>query len=333
MHKLLLTIALMPLCHGAYAQNTGSFNRYGFPLTESGGTVRVQGEDKMAARFNFNPDTIPGWTEPWVYLADKIQPADLEKCTVESLDYKKYGDYACHMDVYLPAGQGAGPFPFVMFIHGGGWTTGHKKTPNMTLPAAWFASHGIAAMSVSYTLSGQGTFEDTRADLNDALAYIRANAAGWRLDVTRFGFYGFSAGGHLAGYMAMTTPGTKMFISTAGPADMTLHGEEWAAARPELVRYFGYTPGDAEPLRRASPLFLIPRPADRIPAAMIIQGLMDMQVDPQQSIGFAAALRAEGAQSVELVTVPCAPHATVNPRFCGYEDLMARMLAFTKKYM
>lgn len=335
MRKLFFVIVAGLLFGVAHAQEESGkqFNRYGMALEKKGVGWTVRNEARMGERFGFDPDTIPSWREPWRYVPDRIQPADLEKCMVRSFDYKQYPGYTCHMDVYLPAGQGDGPFPFMLFIHGGGWTTGHEKTPNMVLPASWFASNGIAVMSVSYTLSGQGTFADTCADLNDALAFIRRHALEWGVDAARFGFYGFSAGGHLSSYMGLTTPGAKLFIASAGPADMVAHGQAWLADRKDLVHYFDFASGDMENLRKASPLFIIPQPGSRIPAGMIIQGLMDPLVDSQQSLNFAAELNAKGAAVVELRAVPYGPHGVVNPRFFRYEEFMFDMLDFAKKHL
>ena len=88
-----------------------------------------------------------------------------------------------------------------------------------------------------------------------------------------------------------------------------------------------------ENLKRASPLFIIPQPGSRIPAAMIIQGLMDPLVDPRPSLDFAAELKAKGAAVVELRAVPYGPHGVVNPRFYRYEEFMFDMLDFVQKHL
>lgn len=333
MKKTIFTAAAALLAIAAYAQDGNkTFNRYGMALVKDGDGWKVANEEKLAKRFGFDPDTVACWDEPWQYVPDKIRPEDMEKCTMTTYTYKTYPDHKCVMDVYLPDGQGNGPFPFMMFIHGGGWRTGHEKTPNMVLPAKWFASNGIAVMSVSYTLAGQGDFEDTKTDLNDALKYIADHAAGWHVDASRFGFYGFSAGGHLSSYMGMTSPQASLFISSAGPADMMLHGINWFAKRNSLAEYFGVESEDSENLRLASPLYLIPESPDRIPAAMIIQGLADAIVDPEPCLEFAEALKEHGAE-VEVLAVPFGPHGVVNPRFYRYEEFMFDMLDFAKKYL
>lgn len=333
MRRLLLMAALGLVFGVSYAQEDNKvYNRYGMALEQDGSAWKVRNEDQLVRKFKFNPDTVADWNIPWKYVPDRIKEADMSKCTMTTYTYKDYPDYKCVMDVYLPEDQGNGPFPFMMFIHGGGWRTGHEKTPNMVLPAQWFASNGIAVMSVSYTLAAQGTFKDTEADLNDALDYIRDNAAGWNVDASRFGFYGFSAGGHLSSYMGMTTPEARLFISSAGPADMLVHGSHWFSKRSGLAEYFGVESEDSENLRLASPLYIIPENKEDIPAAMIIQGLMDSIVDPKPCLDFAEELESRGAK-VETLAVPYGGHGVVNPRFYRYEEFMFDMLAFAKKHL
>jgi acetyl esterase/lipase len=338
MYKLFLIAILgLTLFSAANAQDKGLtepvFNRYGQRLEKSGDGWIVPHEDRIISRFNFDPSSVEGWREPWKYIPNRIQPGDMKKYNFETYQYKEYPDYTCEMDVYLPKDQGNGPFPFVLIIHGGGWTTGHRKTPNMVLISEWFASNGIACMSVSYTLSGQGTFENTKADLNDALQFIGNHSRQWKVDPTSFGFYGFSAGGHLTSYMAMTTPGTKMFISAAGPGDMTRHASGYTqeGGNSQMARYWGITAGDTENLRKASPIFLIPQPGAKIPPALIIQGLIDMTVDPKQSIDFASELMKKGTSSVEFMGLSYAGHTTVNQHYYLFEEQMYQLLFFTKK--
>lgn len=338
MYKLfLITILALTYFGTASAQDNAQaepvLNRYGQRLEKSDDGWTIPNEDRIISRFNFNPDSVEGWRKPWRYIPDRIQPDDMRKYTLETYQYKEYPGYTCEMDVYLPKVQTNESSPFVLIIHGGGWRTGHRKTPNMVLISEWFASNGIACMSVSYTLAGQGTFAHTKADLNDALKFIANHSRQWNVDPARFGFYGFSAGGHLASYMAMTTPGTKMFISAAGPGDMTRHGNNYTreGGNSQMARYWGVTAGNTDALREASPIFLIPQPGEEIPPALIIQGLMDMIVDPTQSIDFASELMKKGARSVEFMGLPHGGHVTVNQRYYLFEEQMQQLLSFAKR--
>src|SRR5262249_18377025 len=63
-------------------------------------------------------------------------------------------------------------------------------------------------------------------DAQRAIRTLRAHAAEWRLDPSRIGIMGFSAGGHLA-----MTAGTRFDAGSAGAADAV----EKAGSRPDFV--------------------------------------------------------------------------------------------------
>jgi acetyl esterase/lipase len=53
------------------------------------------------------------------------------------------------LDVYLP--NSAGPFPAIIYIHGGGWVQGNKS--ELSEVAQMYAKRGIAGFSIDYTLA------------------------------------------------------------------------------------------------------------------------------------------------------------------------------------
>jgi acetyl esterase/lipase len=95
------------------------------------------------------------------------------------------------LDVYLPA-SGNGPFPLIVWVHGGGWRTGSK-----VLDAAAFQrrllTSGYAIASVGYRLSGVATWPAQIHDVKAAVRHLRANAGRYFVDTA----WGSSAGGHL----------------------------------------------------------------------------------------------------------------------------------------
>ncbi len=68
-----------------------------------------------------------------------------------NLDYAGNGNSNQMLDLYLPA-KGSGPFPVVVYIHGGAFMIGSKNSPppypDRLLP------RGFAFASISYRLSG-----------------------------------------------------------------------------------------------------------------------------------------------------------------------------------
>src|SRR5439155_5195450 len=110
------------------------------------------------------------------------------------------------MDVYVP-GTGTGPFPALLFIHGGGWTKGDKS---------WFdgdagkvAKLGMVGIAVNYRLAPAAVYPAQLDDVRAALAYVRAHASRYKIDPTRVGALGSSAGGHLAALLATYGTGSK----------------------------------------------------------------------------------------------------------------------------
>lgn len=106
------------------------------------------------------------------------------------------------VDVWLPAGRG--PFPTVLMVHGGCWTTSIADRHIMDWAAEDLRRRGIAVWNIEYRGVDRpgggypGTFQDTAAAA-DALA---ANARRFHLDMRRIVAVGHSAGGHLALWLA-----------------------------------------------------------------------------------------------------------------------------------
>jgi acetyl esterase/lipase len=100
------------------------------------------------------------------------------------------------LDLRLPS-TGEGPWPLIMYIHGGGFTGGDKGSVD-----AAFSGHGTrgyALASINYRLASMTTkaFPEAVQDALAAVRHLRVNAVEYRLDPNRFAAAGFSAGGYL----------------------------------------------------------------------------------------------------------------------------------------
>ena len=65
----------------------------------------------------------------------------------------------------------------------------------------WFNSIGVTAILLKYRVPDVGRYPQAKAPLDDAqrcMGIVRQHAAEWRIDPSRVGVLGFSAGGHLA---------------------------------------------------------------------------------------------------------------------------------------
>ena len=104
-------------------------------------------------------------------------------------------------DLYLPAG--AGSFPALVAVHGGGWQAGARNAFQFWGP--YLAERGYALFAVSYRLAkkGQKMFPQAVADVLAAVQFMRGSAGEIKVDPERIALFGASAGAHLASLAAL----------------------------------------------------------------------------------------------------------------------------------
>lgn len=122
------------------------------------------------------------------------------------------GNISLTMDIYA-ANIGTGPRPLLIWIHGGGWQSGsHNQVPSFALA---LRDRGITVASIEYRLTGEAIFPAQIHDCKGAVRFLRANAATYNIDPSRFGVWGSSAGGHLAA-LVTTSGGAANLEGTTG---------------------------------------------------------------------------------------------------------------------
>jgi acetyl esterase/lipase len=117
------------------------------------------------------------------------------------LIYATYGARHLHLDLYLPK-SGAGPFPAVVYIHGGGWRIGNKLA--FRRQAVHMATRGFVGACIEYRLLGEAKYPAAVYDAKAAVRWLRANAAQYRINPNKIGAAGGSSGGHLAAMLGTT---------------------------------------------------------------------------------------------------------------------------------
>lgn len=131
----------------------------------------------------------------WDDLTARPRPRPQATIAYGPDDYQK-------VDVWFPAGSG--PFPTVLLVHGGCWTTSIADRTLMDWAAEDLRAGGYAVWNIDYRGVDRpgggypGTFRDAAA----ATDAMRANAARFQLDLRRVVAVGHSAGGHLALWLA-----------------------------------------------------------------------------------------------------------------------------------
>lgn len=251
------------------------------------------------------------------------------------------------LDLTRPV-KGKGPFPALVFVHGGGWKGGSRQ---MFRPQMFpYSRAGIVCISVDYRLAPQYKFPAQLEDVKCAVRWLRANAAKYHIDPNRIGAVGASAGAHLVGLLG-TTAQEKQWegqgghgeqssavcavIGLAGPYDLltgyqnSVHQnpKEGAAVRSLLEEFLGGT------LQQVLAQYHAASPVNHVqkgqPPFMLVHGTNDTLVPIEQSEIFARKLKASGVD-VELIRAEGGTHGSFgkNPA-----QVLARINAFIRKHL
>jgi acetyl esterase/lipase len=220
------------------------------------------------------------------------------------------------LDLHVPAGDG--PFPVVLWIHGGGWRDGDRATLPETIAPFNFherlVGRGYAVADVEYRLSDEARYPAQLVDVQAAVRWLRRFAARLRLDPDRFAALGESAGGHLAAMAGLTGEGDtaiQAVVNWYGAAALDFRDPDDPAN--SMARLLGGPIGArldfarwASPVHRAHP---------GAPPFLNVHGTADSVAPYALSERLTAALRAHGVRC-DLLPVPDAEHI-----FAGYDDI------------
>jgi len=222
------------------------------------------------------------------------------------------------LDLYLPA-KGDAAAPLVIWIHGGGFSVGDKRSmprrdfgppPISTGPrgpyqiqvpdVAALTAKGYAVASLNYRL-GLTMFTDAAAAMRDgkaALRFLRANAGKYGVDPDKFAVWGNSAGGYMAAMLGVTGDQATVFD------DATLGNPEVSSAVQAVVVWFGAE--DRLPGEDLSITHYLSK-ARALPPFRIANGDADPIISVDQAQRLQEALTQAGAKS-SLTILPGAGH-------------------------
>lgn len=122
---------------------------------------------------------------------------------LRDIEFARPDGHSLKLDLYLPVPR-LEPVPVVVFVHGGGWKNGSRRSGART--ASWLTDHGFAVASIDYRLTDAAQWPAQINDCYSAVRWIRAHAQEYQFDSEHVGAWGTSAGGHLAVLM-----GTRRF--------------------------------------------------------------------------------------------------------------------------
>jgi len=216
--------------------------------------------------------------------------------------------------VYKPKGDG--PFPVLVYYHGGGWVIATIDTYDASCRALCNAA-GCIVVSVEYRKAPEHPYPAAAEDAFAAYQWVVKNTAGMKGDATRIAVGGESAGGNLAAVTAQqardkgaSMPVYQLLVYPVTNNDFdTPSYRQYADARPlnkPMMKWFfaHYIGGRlAAPTPYAMPLSA--RDFSKLPPATVITA----EIDPLRDDGkrYADALKAAGVK-VEYVNYEGVTH-------------------------
>lgn len=251
------------------------------------------------------------------------------------IEYGRAAGESLKLDAYVP--EGAGPFPAVILVHGGGWTGGDKsggpRKGYMAPLHAPLAKAGFAWFSINYRLAPKHGYPACIEDVETAIRWVKAHAQEHRVDPRRIAISGESAGGHLVALAVVrATESTRLaaVVPIYGVFDMTAMATPGTALRTPFARLFGRETADEAAmalLREASPLAKV-QPG--LPPFLLVHGTADATVPIAQSERLLEKLRAAKV-ACELITIPGGAHGMLGWEALapGFGDRIAAWLAKT----
>jgi len=299
MKKNLILLLFVMLASSVFAIK----NRYGMTLTADGDAYTVNNASSYLLFLPDGYDHLPEDAyELWegyenVYIYDE----DYAHCETKVYTFKQYDDYTLTLEVDIPSGTkvGDGPYPFIMWVHGGGWSGG--STGAFVNQSLYLASRGIAGVRISYSLSGNGgKFDMAMEDIDDAFAFVRDSAETWGLDMSRYGFGGGSAGtplSSLAAFYQNNSDSCKVYIGCNGIYDFDHNRTGSFCNENSSPAYLS----NYDDLTEVSAIAHIPDDVNKIPQTLLLHGTADNTISYLQSTTFVDAINnAGGTAAVKL---------------------------------
>lgn len=215
--------------------------------------------------------------------------------------------------MYFP--DSGGPWPALVYVHGGSWMRGDKSEALMF--AGGLTAQGYLVVSINYRLYPPARFPAMIEDVKCAVRSLRAHTSEYNLDPNRIGAMGVSAGGHLVSLLGTSEQSdgwdvgeyldqssrVKVVIAMAAVTDLTKH---FPNANLETMRHVGF---GEDNIVQASPITHV---TGDDPPFLLIHGDRDELVPYEQSQLMYDRLRQMNVPA-QLVIVRDASHSFIAP--------------------
>jgi acetyl esterase/lipase len=222
--------------------------------------------------------------------------------------YKRHANIAYgtdsqqQLDVYVPEKTAGAPSPVVVFWHGGRWSFGDKA--DYRFVGAALAEAGCVAVVANYRHYPQVNMPGFMEDAAQAALWAYAHAADYRADPKRVYLMGHSAGAHMAVLLALN----QVYFAAAGRPAPHIAG---VIALSGPYNFLPLREHDVQEMFGPPQLYFQSQPINFVranaPPMLLVHGLDDLTVWPENSRNLAAALNELGVP-VSLKLYPKISH-------------------------
>lgn len=235
------------------------------------------------------------------------------------------------LDIYQPAGKVENA-PVLIFIYGGGWTSGKREWYRFVGNA--FAEAGYVTLIPDYRKGDKVPFPGFMFDTAEAVAWTADHVADYGGDPRKIFLSGHSAGGHIAVLLATDSE----YLESVNVQSCQLRGVIGNAGAYDFLPLtsdrYRQVFGDKQSQQRSQPINYAS--ADD-PPLLLIQGLDDTTVAPKNARNMVAAIQQAGG-SAEAKYYEGATHSGTllalanksrdkNPAFADTIEFMERQLS------
>ncbi len=249
---------------------------------------------------------------PMVFAAGKTSydPGARFDLVVSEVEYRRNASgRSLKARIYRP--DGAGPFPVLLDLHGGAWNAKDRHAEEPFDRA--IATAGAVVVAIDMTLAHQAPYPACVQDANYAVRWLKLKAKTWNGDVSRFGVFGSSSGGHVAELLSLRPHDPRYnalplleapqldaavdYVALRSPISNTFARYENAKALHDAVMIKNnvtfFVPW--ETIHESNPQEILDRrEVVTLKPLLIMQGALDTNVRPAAQTKFVDSYRAAG---------------------------------------
>lgn len=176
------------------------------------------------------------------------------------------------LNIFTPSSSKYTNNQVVIFVHGGNWNSGDKKTYNFI--GRNFAKKGITTVIAGYTLSPKANYDDMAKEIAKAVTWTKEHISDYKGNPNEIFLTGHSAGGHLIALIGTNPKYLEdkniikgIILNDAAGLDMKHYLEESTPTKKN--DYLATWSNNPEEWKDASPIYFVD---EKTPKMMIYLG-------------------------------------------------------------